>query len=53
MDKKIKKEGNDNDNNNIEDFIKANQILRCLNPKCAVPIAKEAGCYWVKCRCSW
>lgn len=38
---------------NFENFINANQILRCLNPKCQIPIDKEEGCFWVKCRCSW
>jgi hypothetical protein len=38
---------------NFETYITANQILRCLNPKCAIPIDKQEGCFWVKCRCSW
>ena len=37
----------------LESFIQKNGILRCLNPKCRVAIAKEEGCFWVKCRCSW
>jgi len=37
----------------FENFISSNQILRCLNPKCQIPIDKEEGCFWVKCRCSW
>lgn len=38
---------------NFEEFLTANQMQRCLNQKCGLPIAKEEGCYWVKCRCSW
>lgn len=37
----------------FEQFLKANHILTCLNPRCGVPIDKEAGCFWVKCRCQW
>lgn len=37
----------------FEDFLKVNDISRCVNPKCGVPIDKEAGCFWVKCRCQW
>lgn len=38
---------------NFEDFLASNQMQRCLNSKCGLPIAKEEGCFWVKCRCSW
>lgn len=38
---------------NFDHFLQANEIRRCLNPKCRIPIEKQEGCFWVKCRCSW
>lgn len=33
--------------------IRAQGMAQCPNPKCKVPILRNGGCNWVKCRCGF